>query len=165
MQLLWRRDAGILTAGGQTYQLTSVVRNELNGSRPLGDPRQVIRSTLRDRAVGPPIMPRPFPRGTCRIIGVEMVAEEKSDFYPLKILTDATQILPIWELDAAGGYLRATPRQVIDYGYWLHAIPWSRTTHGCGKIGGNDRTAYGDALRLAGALWDWTPKGLTLEVV
>lgn len=165
-QILWERDIGLLRAFGEVYQVTSLVRNELNERRPLHDSRQIVTAVLKDRSAGPPVMPRPFPKGKWFIVGLEMVCEIASPFYPVKILTNAHQQLQVWAIDDAGGYDKPLEYTVDDYGYWLHAIPTSKTTQGCGKIGGNDPYAYAEALRLAGLLYPYIHRGqLVMEVV
>lgn len=163
MNLLWHRDQGVLSVGGDAFDVTSIVRNEVNGWRKLHDPKEVIRSVSRSRAQGPAVMPRPFPLGEWNITGIVFIDDPASDFFPLKILTDANQPLEIWDLDPTGGYAAPSGKKVIDWGYWLHWISWSTTTQGCGKVGDKSPAQI---LRLASIIYDAVKdKDCKLEVI
>jgi hypothetical protein len=85
---------------------------------------------------GKPYDPRPFPKGIWRITGVSWQQEARFDlatYGPVKILTDAWQMVRVWELDRHGDYLRETDELVRDEGYWLHYSD-SRTTLGCIRL-------------------------------
>ena len=163
MTLIWTRDAGTLRVDGTAFDVTSIVRNEVNGWRKLHDPKEVIHAVMQDRTPGPPVMPRPFPLGEWDITGIDFFDDPSSDFYPVKILTNANQPLNVWELDLDGGYASMTNKKVIDWGYWLHWISWSTTTQGCGKVGDKSPAQI---LRLASIIYDAVKdKSCTLEVI
>jgi hypothetical protein len=151
MILEWERDKGILLAGGLAFDCRSEVRNEVNGRRALHVPAEVRRGVLSGRQTGPAYMPRPFPKGQCHILSVEMVSDPDSDFYPVKIVTDATQRLEEWLLDEAGGYDRPSGRYFVDTGYHLHFDMRSMTTLGCGRVG---TASAAKVIHLASILWD-----------
>jgi len=146
VKVIWLRDKGILTIGEETFFVFSEVRNELNGRRKLGIKGEVVRAVVNGQE-GPPYMPRPFPKGLWEITGIEIIADQKSEFYPVKIRTNASQLVNVWELDKSGGYAAMTDREVIDSGYHLHWTP-SKTTWGCGRIG-----SIPEALYIASRLW------------
>ncbi len=163
MNLLWHRDQGVLSVGGDAFDVTSIVRNEVNGWRKLHDPKEVIRSVTQSRAQGPAVMPRPFPLGEWSVTGITFIDDPASDFYPVKILTNASQPLEVWDLDSSGGYDKPSDRYVVDWGYWFHWISWSRTTKGCGKVGDKSPAQI---LRLASIIYDAVKdKSCTLEVI
>jgi len=114
----------------QDIPASSIVRNELNGWRPLHNPDQVVYAMTHDKYHKYPVMPRPFPRGVWNV-GSPM---ERTDKYlaPYFIPTDAEQMLPIWELDDDGGYDHPTDKWILDLGYGLH-FSVSNTTLGCIK--------------------------------
>jgi len=78
-------------------------------------------------------MPRKFPRGLWRIVAIEDA--NVPDFAPIKIRTNAHQLVHAWALDAAGGYDHELPDLVDDWGYHLHWCAGSRSTLGCGRVG------------------------------
>lgn len=136
MLLRWNRKESILYIAGledAEYVATSTVRNELNGRRRLHDPKEVVRAVVNGQ-YGPAYMPRPFPTGIWHITGIEIIHDESSEYWPLKIKTDAQQEVETWALDDAGGYAHPTGETVTDGGYWLHWTP-SKTTLGCLRIG------------------------------
>jgi hypothetical protein len=80
-----------------------------------------------------PYDPQPFPKGSWSITGVEWQKDFKFDintYGPVKIKTDAWQMVNVWELDEEGDYLRQTDVRVKDTCYWLH-YSVSNTTLGC----------------------------------
>ena len=159
MKITWDIDKGKLIAFGVSFDVTSDVRNELNGRRLLGDPKQVVRAIVNGR-YDDPYMPRQFPKGLWNITGIE-ISDEK-DFWPVKILTDAKQWVHVWHLDKNGGYLQRSDKTVLDTGYYLHYSHWSLTTLGCGRVG---KDSPSQIFTLAGLLYDEIPKGLQLEVI
>jgi hypothetical protein len=159
MTMRWDLERRKLSAFGVTFDAASDVRNELNERRPLGDPKQVVRAIV-DGQYGPPYMPRPFPRGLWNITGIE-ISDEK-DFWPIKILTDARQLVHVWSLDKNGGYLQRSDRTVWDTAYHLHFSKWSITTLGCGRVG---KDSPSQIFTLAGLLYDELKHGVKLEVV
>lgn len=116
----------------KTFYCDSIVRNEINEERALHDKREVIYTfplNRYDKSL--PYMPRRFPPGNWKITGYEYTDQKYLE--PLKIFTDATQIVPIWELDQNGGYKCAAGNVQFDFGYWFHY--WEgRTTTGCGRF-------------------------------
>jgi hypothetical protein len=165
MTIKWERDKGILQADGVALVCRSDVRNEINARRRLHESAEVRYGVLTDRTRGPAYMPRAFPLGTFAITDIEIIADQDSDFYPVKIMTDATQRLEEWILDDDGGYDRPSGRYFVDAGYHLHFDPHSRTTLGCGRVG---TVSPAQILRLAGILWEPVKMGsgrVLIEVV
>jgi len=120
---------GCLTVDGARFSVSCRVRALRDGTR---------RSDEVTRAIpgGAPYDPRPFPKGTWRITGIERQKDKKFDpavYGPVKIRTDAWQEVKAWELDGDGDYLRETERAVRDEGYLLHYSE-SRTTLGCIRL-------------------------------
>jgi hypothetical protein len=144
MKIIWRRDSGTAECGGKEFVITSIVRNELNGRRRLHEPGEVVNTVTKDGRWGQPYMPRPFPKGTWKITGVEKTGEPV--FAPVKIRTDAHQKVELWNLDGRGGYDRPSGIFAEDWGYHLHWSENSKTTLGCGRVGTD---AGSEALALA----------------
>lgn len=132
MTLKWVIDQNVLSIGNNTYHVTNLVRNELNGWRKLHDPKEVRRSVVNGQW-GPPYMPRRFPKGTWKITGV--IDTNDPEFAPIKITTDAKQEVNVWALDENGGYDHKTDEKVMDSGYHLHWSEHSQSTLGCGRVG------------------------------
>ena len=139
MKLLWDRDKAILTVGEAEFLVTNRVRNEIDpvAVRRLHDPSEVRRAVVNGQW-GPPYMPRKFPKGTWRVLEVVDIADPTSDFWPIKIKTDAHQPVQVWALDAAGGYDHPIDKWVDDSGYHLHWCKGSISTLGCGRVGKDD---------------------------
>ena len=116
----------------KTFYCDSVVRNEINEERELHNPDDVIYTfplNRYDKSL--PYMPRRFPEGSWKITGYEYTDQEY--LKPLKIFTNATQLVPIWYLDKSGGYSLSAGNVQFDFGYWFHY--WGgRTTTGCGRF-------------------------------
>lgn len=117
------------------FSISNLVRNELNGWRKKD---QVIRSIPHNK----PVYPRQFPKGSWKIYGVQYTNDPV--FAPVKILTDAFQVLPVWTLDEDGNYGEKTIELTRDSAYWFHYSKNSKTTLGC--IRENSPT---DALKIA----------------
>jgi hypothetical protein len=132
LNITWNRDKGTAVAEGVEFVITNDIRNELNGRRRLHDPKEVVKAVLYGE-YGPPYMPRPFPLGAWKITGI--VPSDDQNYAPLKILTDAHQLVDVWALDDRGGYDHPTRERVNDGGYWLHWCGISKTTLGCGRVG------------------------------
>lgn len=134
MVLVWRRDDNILTVGGKQFMVTNRVRNEIDPDavRKLHDPNEVRKSVVKGQW-GPAYMPRKFPRGTWNILEIEET--HVPDFAPIKIKTDAHQLVHAWALDNKGGYDHELPDLIDDSGYHLHWCQGSRSTLGCGRVG------------------------------
>jgi hypothetical protein len=140
----------------------------------LHDRNEVAYSVNADRSRGFPYMPRPFPRGLWRVTGVEWTGGEDprtkdrnapyrvNPYWPVKILTDAHQRLPVWKLDGEGGYERETDALIEDWGYALHYGNGSLSTLGCGNI------ATAEQAGLLGKLVEGALRGgeeIQLEVI
>lgn len=134
MKIVWVRDEDRLETGGIVFTVTNKVRNEIDPShvRRLHDSSEVRRAVVNGQW-GDPYMPRKFPKGTWQIIAVEDT--DNPEFAPVKIRTNAHQIVETWILDSAGGYDRPSGEFVNDSGYHLHWSSGSRTTLGCGRVG------------------------------
>lgn len=145
----WDRDAGSLEAGGKLFTCTNRVRNEIDPSavRKLHDSAEV-RYSIVNGLQGPPYMPRKFPRGMWTVTGFIFIDDYHSDFWPIKITTDAHQLVHIWALDAKGGYDYPLPDVVDDSGYHFHWDRWSRATLGCGRVGDNDDSQIRELLKV-----------------
>lgn len=114
-----------LKINDETFFVSCIVRNEVNGWRT---PSQVIRSIPDNK----PVYPRPFPKGTWKIYGVEYTDDK--EYAPVKIKTDAFHMLPVWELDSEGNYNTKTKEYTRDEAYWLHYSEGSTTTLGCIRL-------------------------------
>jgi hypothetical protein len=93
-----------------------------------------------------PYDPQPFPKGLWTVTGVEWQRDAKFDFNtygPVKIKTDAWQMVNVWELDEEGDYLKPTDVRVRDTCYWLHYSRFG-TTLGCIRLASPD-----DAIKIA----------------
>ncbi|MDR0506384.1 MAG: hypothetical protein LBH32_06165 [Dysgonamonadaceae bacterium] len=143
--ITWNRDNGLAQFEGMTFVITCNVRNELNGLRKLHLKSEVVNTVVNGQW-GPPYMPRRFPKGEWKITGIEPAKEK--DFFPLKIKTNAHQMVETWNLDAQGGYDKPTGKQVDDSGYHLHWSEGSQTTLGCGRV-----ESAKQAVILAALIW------------
>lgn len=147
MKLTWNRDENTLETGGIVFTVTNNVRNEIDphNVRRLHEPAEVRRAVVNG-SWGDPYMPRKFPKGTWQITAVEDTSE--ADFAPVKIRTNAHQMVETWLLDpvvekvvdgkkikTGGGYNKPSGKMVNDSGYHLHWCAGSRTTLGCGRVG------------------------------
>ncbi len=163
MKITWIRDENRLEAGGIVFIVTNNVRNEIDTQnvRRLHDPKEVRRAIVDGRWADP-YMPRKFPKGTWRIEAVEDT--EDPEFAPVKIKTNAHQLVETWTLDSLGGYDKPTGKMVDDAGYHLHWSAGSRTTLGCGRVGTDSPK---QVLKLAGIIRDAMKSGelVTLEVI
>jgi hypothetical protein len=163
MKIIWKRDENALETGGIVFTVTNNVRNEIDplNVRRLHEPKEVIRAVVGGEW-GDPYMPRKFPKGTWLITAVENTDEE--DFAPVKIRTNAFQMVETWLLDAAGGYSRPSGKLVRDGGYHLHYCAKYRTTHGCGRVGTDSPK---QVLKLAKMIRAAMASGeeVTLEVI
>lgn len=165
MRIIWKRDDGLAEYNGKIIPITCDVRNELNGRRLLSE--KPCYNLEADGKKGPPVMPRPFPKGIWIVVGVF----PRKDPYlaPQFISTDAKDLVDEWtEVD--GHYGEKTGRQVWSYGYGLHNSR-SATTLGCGRIGGtlDGETEFSTKERkeLAAAIMEeWrVGRGVILEVL
>lgn len=134
MRIIWERDKDRMETGGVVFTVTNKVRNEIDPLhvRRLHDQSEVRRAVVNG-AWSDPYMPRKFPKGTWQIMSVEDTNE--ADFAPVKIRTNAHQMVETWQLDSKGGYNKPSGKFVNDSGYHLHWCAGSRTTLGCGRVG------------------------------
>lgn len=140
IEVLFKRKSRTLSwpvpSGTRTVEAFSEVRNELNGKRP--DPARlpdVETGLKRDRSKGPVVMPRPFPVGTWKILGVEDVVPGTPGarwMQPVKVITDAHQLVDIWSTrNDTGQYHENTGEKFDDWCYWIHFANGSHHTDGC----------------------------------
>jgi hypothetical protein len=104
--------------------------------RTLRERTRMVDEVVRSIPSGAPYDPRPFPIGLWRVTRVVWQQDARFDFAtygPVKILTNAWQMVEVWKLDQFGDYLRETDELVRDEGYWLHYSE-SRTTLGCIRV-------------------------------
>jgi hypothetical protein len=119
----------LILNGVAQYPVSCRVRTRRDGTR-MAD--EVVRSIPSAN----PYDPRPFPPGLWRVAGVVWQKAARFDYAtygPVKILTNAWQMVNVWKLDQYGDYLRETDELVRDEGYWLHYSE-SRTTLGCLRL-------------------------------
>ena len=163
MKIVWNRDENRLETGGIVFTVTNNVRNEIDplNVRRLHEAREVRRAIVNG-AWSDPYMPRKFPKGIWQITGVEDTTD--SEFEPVKIRTNAHQMVETWLLDVAGGYSKPSGKQVNDSGYHLHWSRGSRTTLGCGRVGTDSPK---QVLKLAKMIRSAMAAGevITLEVI
>jgi hypothetical protein len=138
------------------YPISNRIRTLREGTRAAGDIVKSIPDNL-------PYDPQPFPKGLWRITGVEWQKEKRFDprtYGPVKIRTNAWQLVNVWQLDADGDYFRETDQRVKDICYWLHYSVFS-TTLGCIRLA-SPEDAVAIANSIAAALQDGP---VELEVV
>jgi hypothetical protein len=137
--------AGKLIVNDAKFPVSCRVRTFRDGTRGAAE----VVYSIPD---GLPYDPRPFPKGLWHITGIDWQKDKGFDYStygPVKIRTDAWQLVEVWELDADGDYLRETARLVKDTGYWLH-YSGSSTTLGCIRLESPDEAAaLGKALERA----------------
>jgi hypothetical protein len=133
---------GTLLANGAVFSIPTKVRTLRDGTRSM---KEVVLSVPD----GKPYDPRPFPKGLWNITGViwHGVKDGKENFDrkiygPVKIVTDAWQMVNVWKLDENGNYLEETDELVKDSGYLLHYSE-SLTTLGCIRL-----YSYDDAILI-----------------
>jgi hypothetical protein len=148
---------GVLVFSGRTYRISNDVRTLRSGTRKSFE---VVRS-IPD---GCPYDPHPFPKGKWSVTGVSWQKDKKFDpntYGPVKIMTDAWQMVEVWDLDEEGDYLRQTDRLTRDTCYWLHASMFN-TTLGCIRI-----ASASDAIEIANSVVGALGQGdvVSLEVV
>jgi hypothetical protein len=123
-------NAGKLFIQDAVFPVSCQVRTLKNGTRKSFE---IVRSIPNNV----PYDPQPFPKGIWRITAVEWNKDNKkfdcNTYGPVKIRTDAWQLVNIWELDNEGDYLWETDQRVRDTGYLLHYTVFN-TTLGCIKI-------------------------------
>ena len=108
MKLVWKRDQEDLEVNGVHFKVWCHVRNEIDPKyiRRLHEPREVVYAIVNGVQTKLLYMPRKFPKGLWEITTVEFVPkiEEQKDFWPIKLRTNASQMVDVWELDKLGGY-------------------------------------------------------------
>jgi hypothetical protein len=130
MKLLYSPALGNLIIGASVFSVSNQLRTVRDGTRPAYDVVRTIPDNL-------PYDPQPFPKGLWKITGIEWQKERgfnPNTYGPVKIQTDAWQMVNVWDLDAEGDYKRETGQRVRDACYWLHYSA-SRTTLGCIRLG------------------------------
>jgi len=129
MRLIADLSKEILLVDGATFPISNKVRSLRDGTR---SSHEVVFS-MPDNL---PYDPQPFPKGLWNITGLEWQKEKGFDYStygPVKIRTDAYQLIKVWQLDNEMDYLKQTDISVIDRGYSLHYSK-SGTTWGCIRI-------------------------------
>jgi hypothetical protein len=148
--------AGRLALPGAEYPISNRLRTLRDGTRKAYEVVRTIPGGL-------PYDPQPFPKGLWKITGIEWQKEKGFDYRtygPVKIRTDAWQMVKTWYLDNDGDYLRETGSESWDSAYLLHYTVFN-TTLGCIRLASpEDATAVANII--AGAL-DREP--VELEVV
>lgn len=137
MEVIWsiNKQTMIVKADKKwSLQVSSTVRNELNGWRPNPDKKpaaevvHMITSNNVESQIA--VMPRHFPLGKWRITGLDF--RSNPDRAPLIIITNAWQQLEVWTTKEDGGYDKPTGKMVNDFQYYIHCSKYN-TTQGCGK--------------------------------
>jgi hypothetical protein len=129
MKIIADLTAGRLIFPETVFPVSNRIRTVRDGTR---EAPEVVRS-IPDNL---PYDPRPFPKGLWHITGLDWQKEKGFDprtYGPVKIRTDAWQLVNVWELDGDGDYLRETERRVKDTCYWLHYSVFN-TTLGCIRL-------------------------------
>lgn len=152
MTLVWLRDDNLLIVGSKRFTVTNRVRNEIDPDavRNLHDPAEVRKAVVNGQW-GPPYMPRKFPKGIWNVTEIEETTVP--DFAPLKIKTNAHQLVHAWALDAKGGYDHELPDLIDDSGYYLHWCQGSRSTLGCGRVGINNDEQVRELAEIIRGAW------------
>ena len=113
------------------------VRNEMNGRRPLHDPKQV-QYTIPKSMKPMPYMPRQYPSGIFKITEIEWT--DDPEYAPVKIRTTAKRDVFVWALDKYGGYDYRLDEIQTDTAYHIHNTD-SKTTLGCIRCTESERLA------------------------
>jgi hypothetical protein len=136
-----------------------------NYVRTLKDGTRKSSEVVRSIPHGLPYDPIPFPAGVWRITGVKWQKDsdgkalfDYNTYGPVKILTDASQWVKVWELDSDGDYLRERGDEVKDHGYLLHYSVFN-TTLGCIRL-----ACHEDAETLAKIIERALGKGKTIDL-
>jgi hypothetical protein len=148
---------GTLIANGAVFSITNKVRSLKEGTRHSYE----VALSLPDQL---PYDPHSFPKGLWDITGLHWQKDKKFDpgtYGPVKIITDAWQMVNVWKLDENGDYLEETDRLVKDSGYLLH-YSGSNTTLGCIRLNSAE-----DAILIANVIQRVFDQGeaVQLEVV
>jgi len=129
MKLIANLSKETLIIDGANLSISNKVRRLGNGTRAINEVVLSIPDNL-------PYDPQPFPKGLWNITGLEWQKEKGFDYYtygPVKIRTDAWQLVKVWKLDNDKDYFKETDKLIKDYGYFLHYSK-SSTTLGCIRI-------------------------------
>ena len=115
----FRKAAGVLDAYGREIPASDFCRLNRDGTGPRSIPD------------GLPYVPQGFPLGLCKI--TEVVETTEAHLAPLFIRTTAAQLVPVWEVNDHGVFVRDTGRWIHDLGYEIH---WSDLdfTDGCVRV-------------------------------
>jgi hypothetical protein len=146
MKIIANLDTGKLLLPDAVYPVSNRIRTVRNGTRKS---YEIVR-TIPDNF---PYDPQPFPKGLWRVTGLDWQKEKGFDprtYGPVKIRTDAWQLVNVWKVDAEGDYLRETSLQVKDMCYWLHYSAFN-TTLGCIRLA-SPKDAIAIANTIARAL-------------
>jgi hypothetical protein len=130
---------GLLSVQNELFQVSNRIRSLENGLRGSWEVARTIPGNF-------PYDPHPFPKGLWNITGVDWLEDSgltARTYGPVKIKTDAWQMVPVWELDEEGDYLRQMEMAVRDTCYWLHYSEFSSTL-GCIRL-----SSPGDAIKIA----------------
>jgi hypothetical protein len=157
MKLIADLQANMLVFPDSVYHISNNIRTVRQGTRESSEIVHTIPGSF-------PYDPQHFPKGLWSITGVEWEKDKKFDrrtYGPVKIKTDAWQMVNVWELDEEGDYLGCTDVRVKDTCYWLHYSEFS-TTLGCIRL---DSPA--DAIAIASKILLAFERGeaVSLEVV
>jgi hypothetical protein len=143
-----------LNVDGDIYFVSNRLRTVRDGTRPAYD----VVYSIPD---GLPYDPQPFPKGLWKITSVEWQKERGFDpntYGPVKIRTNAWQMVKAWMLDEEGDYTRETDQETRDTCYWIHYSP-SKTTLGCIRL-----DSEADAVALARRIEDAMRRGEPVEL-
>ena len=136
MNLIVVSNYSTLTAFGRVLKTSCIVLDRfVHGMH-------VVYSENEDGSKGRPYQPQQFPKGTWPILGVEATTDPL--LAPYFIRTGAHQMVPTWEIDASGNYVKPTGETIDDWGYLLHWDAMYTTTDGCIRLDSSD-----DAVWLA----------------
>ncbi len=157
MRLIASPDAETLVADEKMFSISNRLKTLRDGTRKATE----VVTTIPDKL---PYDPQPFPKGLWKITGVHWQKEKHFDyrtFGPVKLLTNAWQMVETWETDENGDYLRPSGKRVRDTGYLLHYSQFS-TTLGCIRLA-SPETALALAMLVQAAFEDG--ETVELEVV
>jgi hypothetical protein len=115
----FRRSAGLLDAYGRQIPASDFCRLNRDNTGPRSIPD------------GLPYVPQGFPVGTWKITAVEQTA--RPHLSPVAIHTTAWRMVPVWDVDPNGVFVRATGRWVRDFGYEVHFSDLD-FTDGCVRV-------------------------------
>jgi hypothetical protein len=157
MKIIADLQANMLVLPDAVFHISNNIRTVRNSTRGSSEVVHTIPGSF-------PYDPQHFPKGLWSVTGVDWRKDVKFDvptYGPVKIKTDAWQMVNVWELDEEGDYLRCTDVKVRDTCYWLHYSTFS-TTLGCIRL-----ASPGDAIVIASRIVLVLGRGeeVSLEVV